>query len=243
MATGTPPALDLNRFEALTFDCYGTLIDWERGILAALEALLPTDAFAGGGRRPEDEELLRSFGRLESEIEAGSFRPYREVLRAVALRFGEAYGVAVDGPAASRFSASVPDWPPFPDTVEALRVLQSRYRLAVVSNVDDDLFRGTSGHLGVDFDVVVTAEQVGGYKPGRAHFDEALRRLGLPMDRVLHVAQSLYHDIRPAKSLGFQCVWVRRRAGLDGAGATPPATATPDLAVPDLRTLASMIEV
>jgi 2-haloacid dehalogenase len=236
----TPTHLELDRFEALTFDCYGTLIDWERGILRALDTLLPDSEFRGGRARPDGDELLGAFGRFESEIEAGSFRRYREVLIAVAHRFGDAYGVAVDGAAASRFAGSVPEWPPFPDTVEALRVLADRYRLAIVSNVDDDLFRGTSGHLGVDFEVVVTAEQVGSYKPHRAHFDEALRRLDLPEDRVLHVAQSLYHDIRPAVSLGLKCVWVRRRAGVDGAGATPPATATPDLEVPDLRTLASM---
>jgi 2-haloacid dehalogenase len=233
--------LDLHRFEALTFDCYGTLIDWERGILRALEVLLPADGFHGGRVRPDDEDLLRAFGRFESEVEAGSFQGYRAVLESVARRFGEAYDGAVDDEAASRFAASVPDWPPFSDTVEALRILEDRYRLAVVSNVDDDLFRGTSRHLGVDFDVVVTAEQVGSYKPGRAHFDEVLRRLDLPMDRVLHVAQSLYHDIRPASSLGFRCVWVRRRAGSDGSGATPAAKATPDLEVPDLRTFASMV--
>jgi len=229
--------LDLDRFEALTFDCYGTLIDWERGISSALRAL-PGDSSVA---LPDDDELLERFARLESEAERGAFRPYRHVLEHVASRLAAELDFEVSPEAVRAFAGSVGNWPPFPDTKEALASLAGRYRLAVVSNVDDDLFAGTAGLLGVAFDEVVTAEQVRSYKPAAGHFREVTRRLALPEERVLHVAQSVYHDILPAKELGFRCVWVNRRAGRSGAGATPPATAAPDLEVPDLATLARMV--
>jgi 2-haloacid dehalogenase len=225
--------LDFERYEALTFDCYGTLIDWESGLREALGALLAGAPVAVPG--PDD--LLELFGRLEAEAEHGAFRPYREVLAAVAHGIAKALGWRVDERRAAAFAASVATWPAFADTRPALTALESRYRLAIVSNVDDDLFAGSAGILGVQFDAVVTALQVRSYKPARPHFDEALRRLRLPRDRVLHVAQSLYHDIAPAKELGFSCVWVDRRGAGRGSGANPPATATPDLTVPDLASL------
>jgi 2-haloacid dehalogenase len=228
---------DLRRFEALTFDCYGTLIDWERGILDALDDLLGEAA-----RNVGADLLMEEYARFEPRAQEGPFRPYRAVMEDVARAFGEAHGTLVDDGAAARFAASVGEWPPFPDTVGALQRLADRYRLAVVSNVDDDLFAGSAAMLGVDFADVVTAQQVRSYKPERAHFDEAIRRLGLPVDRVLHVAQSLYHDIAPAKELGFACVWVNRRAGQEGAGVTPAAEATPDLEVPSLAALADLVE-
>lgn len=221
-------------FDVLSFDCYGTLIDWERGILGAVSALL------GDARSPDvsDEELLTAFGSFESSEEAGPFRSYREVLRSVALCFGDTYGVSLDGGSADAFAASVGEWPAFDDSESALRRLATEFRLAIVSNVDDDLFTGSARRLGADFDEVVTAQQIGSYKPDPGHFDELLRRLDLTPDRVLHVAQSLYHDIAPAKALGFTCVWVNRRGGDGAGGATPPAVATPDATVPDLATLA-----
>lgn len=221
-------------FDALTFDCYGTLIDWERGILAAAETLL-------GASRPtdvSDEDLLQAFGTFEPEEEAGPFRSYREVLQRVAARFGRHFGVPVDANAAAKFAGSVAQWPAFSDSPQALARLATRYRLAIVSNVDDDLFAGSARRLGVDFDEVVTAQQTESYKPARGHFDEVLERLALPPDRVLHVAQSLYHDIAPATALGFTCVWVNRRGGGGGGGATPRAEARPHATVPDLDTLA-----
>jgi 2-haloacid dehalogenase len=231
--TGDP--LDFEACEALTFDCYGTLIDWEAGIERAVRDLLgePSDACTA-------DQLLEQFGRFESEAEGGAFRSYREVLQDVARSYGMAHDVDVGAGAVERFAGSVPDWPPFDDTVEALRALGSRYRLAVVSNVDDDLFAGSAARLGIDFDEVVTAQQVRSYKPARAHFDEVLRRLGLPKARVMHVAQSLYHDIAPARELGLRCVWVNRRAGRGGPGATPPARAVPDAEVPDLGALVDL---
>ena len=230
-------ALDFGHFDALTFDCYGTLVDWERGLLEALGPLLAAHDASGAG----DDELLERFGRAESEVQAGPFRSYRAVLEQVVRRLGSDLGFTPTDEEASAFAASVSRWPPFPDTVPALRALERRYRLAVVSNVDDDLFAGSAAQLGVAFDQVVTAQQVGSYKPAPAHFHEALRRLALPRDRVLHVAQSLYHDVAPAKALGLACVWVNRRAGRPGGGATAPARATPDLEVPDLAALAGLI--
>ena len=185
--------------------------------------------------------LLEDFGRFEPEAEGGAFRSYRTVLEDVARAYGVHYGVEVTKDAAGRFAESVRDWPPFDDTVGALRTLGAYHRLAIVSNVDDDLFTGSAARLGVDWAEVVTAEQVRSYKPGSAHFHEVIRRLGLPRERVLHVAQSLYHDIAPAVALGFTCVWVNRRAGRTGGGATPRAEATPHLEVPDLSTLAELV--
>jgi len=136
-----------------------------------------------------------------------------------------------------RFAAR--DWPAFPDSAQALAALQRRYRLAIVSNVDDDLFAASARRLGVAFDWIVTAEQVRSYKPAPAHFLRAIERIGLPRDSLLHVAQSLYHDVAPARSLGLSTVWVNRRLGKAGSGATPAAQAEPDFTVPDLRALAS----
>jgi 2-haloacid dehalogenase len=221
-------------FDAVSFDCYGTLIDWERGILDAVSTLL------GDARTSHvsDDEVLAAFGAFEPEEEAGLFRPYREVLRSVALRFGDRYAAPLDVDSADAFASSVGEWPPFADSEHALRRLGTGFRLAIVSNVDDDLFSASAQRLCIDFDEVVTAQQVRSYKPDPAHFHELLRRLGLTSDRVLHVAQSLYHDVGPAKALGFTCVWVNRRGGDGAGGATPPAVAKPDATVPDLATLA-----
>jgi 2-haloacid dehalogenase len=230
--------MDPPPFDAITFDCYGTLIDWERGLLDALNPVL---AAHGAGHLAGDG-LLERFAGLESEIQTGPYRPYREVLEEVLRRLATDLGFRASADEVRTFGASVARWPPFSDTVPALRALGARFRLAVVSNVDDDLFAGSAAQLGVRFAEVVTAQQVRSYKPARAHFDEVLRRLALPRERVLHVAQSLFHDIAPAKALGFTCVWVNRRVGRSGGGATAPARATPDLEVPDLATLVARFD-
>ncbi len=222
-------------FEALTFDCYGTLIDWESGILAALRAILPE---AGSGAA--DDELLAAFGRHEAVLEAGPYRPYREILAGVAQAIGAERGVTLADGQLAAFGGSVADWPAFPDSAAALARLAGRYRLAVITNCDDDLFRASQRRLGVRFETVVTAQQVGAYKPASGGFHLALERLGLPRDAVLHVAQSLFHDHVPAKALGFTTAWIDRRAGRAGPGATPPAEATPDLVVPDMATFADL---
>jgi 2-haloacid dehalogenase len=168
--------------------------------------------------------------------------PYRDILRQVMVRMAAALPFPLETGDEDCLAASLADWPPFPDTVAALRALKTRYRLAIVSNIDDDLFAGTRPRLGVELDAVITAQQVRSYKPGTAHFTTALARLALPPAEVLHVAQSLFHDVAPAKSLGMTTVWVNRRAGRPGFGATPPAEARPDLEVPDLRSLVTLVE-
>ena len=134
------------------------------------------------------------------------------------------------------------NWKPFPDTVAALRSLHRHYQLMPLTNVNDDLFAITAAHLQVPFDRVMTAEQIGSYKPSLRNFEYMLAHVGVPKEQVLHVAQSLYHDIAPARSLGIATVWVNRRQGKTGTGATPPADARPDLEVPDLQTLAALAE-
>jgi 2-haloacid dehalogenase len=230
------PALDLSRFDALTFDCYGTLIDWESGILAALRRAMPEVALP-------DDTLLEAFARHEAEIEAGPYRAYREVLGQTLEAIAAELGARLEpGPedAAAIFGGSVVDWPAFPDSRAALADLAARYRLGVITNCDDDLFTASEGRLGVRFDPVVTAEQTRRYKPNPRGFEVAFERIGLPTSRILHVAQSLFHDHVTAKRLGLSTVWVDRRAGRGGSGATPPAEAAPDLVVPDLRTLADL---
>ncbi|HET8947825.1 MAG TPA: haloacid dehalogenase type II [Candidatus Polarisedimenticolia bacterium] len=225
--------LPFDRFEALTFDCFGTLVDWESGIL---EALLPV--VQRHRVEADAEHLLRLYAEAESDLEAGPYLPYTEVLGRVMVRVGQALGFEPSAEERGRLARSLPAWPLFPDTVPSLATLARRFRLAIVSNVDDDLFAGVARRLTVPFDAVITAQQVRSYKPAPAHFLRALKTLRLPTERVLHVAQSRFHDIAPASALGFTTVWVNRRSGRAGSGATPEGGAIPDLEVPDLATLA-----
>jgi 2-haloacid dehalogenase len=222
-------------FEALTFDCYGTLIDWETGLANAFRSVLRAH-----GMDAADEDVIARYARYEAEAEAGPYLRYRDVL-ATGLR-GVAGELGVEPTAAEveAFSRSVADWPAFPDSADALARLARRYRLGVVTNCDDDLFAASEQKLGLTFDWVVTAQQAKRYKPNPRGFELMFERVGLPPARILHVAQSLFHDHVPAKRLGLSTVWVDRRAGRAGAGATPPATASPDLTVPDMATLASL---
>ncbi|MBI3752009.1 MAG: haloacid dehalogenase type II [Chloroflexi bacterium] len=231
--------VDLTRFDALTFDCYGTLIDWEAGILAALRTAL-TGRSSTDAAGVTDEALLEAFGRHEAEIEAGPYLAYRTVLERTARAIGSDLGLAISDEAAAAFGGSVADWPAFPDSAGALADLAARFRLGVITNCDDDLFAASERRLGVTFDPVVTAQQTRRYKPNPRGFELAFERIGLPTTRILHVAQSLFHDHVPAKRLGLTTVWVDRRGGRPGSGATPPATARPDLVVPDMRTLADL---
>ena len=227
--------LPFDRFKALTFDCYGTLIDWESGILGALRPVL-----AGHRITCPDEDLLAIYAEAEASAESEEYAPYREVLRRVMRSIGGRLRFAATVAEEECLAASIADWLPFPDTVAALRALQERYRLAIVSNIDDDLFRASAVRLEVPFDAVITAQMVRGYKPGEGHFKRALEVLDLAPGEILHVAQSLFHDVVPARRLGMSTVWVNRRHGREGSGATPPAEATPDLEVPDLRSLARL---
>jgi 2-haloacid dehalogenase len=226
------PKLDFHRFEVLSFDCYGTLIDWERGILDAVKPVLSNHKIVAA-----DETILETYAQIESEAEAGPYQSYRHILRTVMIRMSKRFGFVPDNTECNAIVASLPNWPPFEDTVAALKALQSRFRLAIISNVDDDLFAGTNRHLGVEFDYIITAAQVGAYKPSPKVFEYALGKIGCDKSKLLHLAQSLYHDHVPAKRLGLSTVWINRRQGKAGSGATLPADATPDAQFPDLASL------
>ncbi|RMF85781.1 MAG: haloacid dehalogenase type II [Nitrospinota bacterium] len=228
--------LDFTRYTVLSFDCYGTLIDWETGILEALRPVLSAHHLA-----VDAEQLLRLYAELESRAESGEYRRYREVLQQVMEGLGERLGFTPSLEERNCLVQSLPHWQPFPDTVEALKAFKNRFRLAIISNIDDDLFAQSARHLQVPFDWVITAEQVRSYKPSLQNFRFALDRIGVPSDQILHVAQSRYHDIVPAQTLGLSTVWVNRRQGKEGEGATPPAQGTPDLEVPDLRSLVTLM--
>jgi 2-haloacid dehalogenase len=225
--------LDFSRFEILTFDCYGTLIDWETGILAALHRIL-----AAHNQSIDDATLLKLYGDFEQLSEQGEFHPYREVLQSVVRRFGAELGFAPTPEQVRSLPESLATWKPWPDTVAALHQLKSRFRLAVLSNVDDDLFATTRPQLEVDFDEVITAEQAHAYKPSLKMFELALSRINAPAHRILHVAQSVYHDVVPAQSLGLATVWVDRPSARPGVGAVKFADAKPDLIVTSLAELA-----
>ncbi len=227
--------LDFAKFDVMTFDCYGTLIDWESGIASAMGTIL-----ASHGVKISDDEILELFARLESRIEAGDFCNYKRVLAKVAEGFGKELGFIPQESEIESFSRSVENWPPFNDSVEALHALKKKYGLAIVSNVDDDLFAFSARHLKMDFDWVITAEAVKSYKPSLTNFYYAIEKIGISQERILHVAQSLYHDIEPARKIGLKTVWINRRHDKVGFGATPEAKATPDMELPDLTSLAAI---
>ncbi len=227
--------LDFSQFECLTFDCYGTLIDWETGILSALKPILE-----GHHRTLSDRAILELYAGFEAKIESGEYLPYRQVLQRVTQRIGARLSFALYEGEAGALAESLKNWPPFPDTVDSLKRLKSRYKLAILSNTDDDLFAQTAKTLQVPFDFVITAQQVQSYKPSHQNFERALQVIGLPKDKILHCAQSVFHDIVPAKALGIANVWVNRRAGKEGGGATQTALETPDVTVNSLAELADL---
>ena len=227
--------LDLGAFDALTFDCYGTLIDWEAGIAAGLR---PVAQAHGAGA--SDDELLEAYARHEAALEGGEYLTYREILARSLRGVGEDLGFAPSDAEEAAFADSVGDWPAFPDSAEALARLKRRFKLGVITNCDDDLFARSNQRLGVEFDWIVTAQQARAYKPSPRPFELAFSVIEVPRERILHVAQSLYHDHVTAKALGMTTVWIDRRRGRPGSGATPPADATPDLTLPDLRSLADL---
>ena len=230
--------INFQEFKVLTFDCYGTLIDWESGILKALKTIL-----SNHNVNISNQEILELFAQRESIQEAGEYLKYREVLKKVVQDFGEKLNFTPTDSELNQLAESIQSWEPFPDTVEALKILKKRYKLAVISNVDDGLFADTARKLEVEFDWIITAEQVKSYKPALQNFEVAIQRIGISPGQILHVAQSVYHDIVPAKSLGIAAVWVNRRKEKEGCGATLPASGTPDLEVPDLKTLVTLMGV
>ncbi len=231
--------MKLSDFKVLTFDCYGTLIDWESGIAAALQPQLSR-------ARPQlsPNAVLEAFARHEAaqETETPSMI-YSDLLALVHRRLADEWGVQPDEAEDARFGASVPDWPAFPDSRSALAYLKQHYKLVILSNVDRASFAGSNRRLGVEFDAIFTAQDIGSYKPDPANFRYLLARLaerGTTRGEILHTAQSLFHDHAPAKQAGLATAWIDRRHERAGWGATmpPPADATYDFR---FESLAAMV--
>ena len=216
-------------FDVVTFDCYGTLIDWESGIAAWFEGAAAADGVALA--RPE---VLAAYAEIEPAVEAESFRPYGEVLAETARRVAKHFDWPLTPERARGLADALPSWKPFHDTNPALeRLVSAGYRLGILSNVDDDLLAGTLRHLTVPFDLLVTAQQVRSYKPSPGHFETARRRIG--ESRWLHAARSHFHDVVPCRALGIPVAWVNRSAEPGHAGTRP------DLEVRTLAVLADAL--
>jgi len=228
--------IDFQHLELLTFDCYGTMIDWETGIFSALRPILRAHRVT-----LSDSTILETYSELEAGAEQGKFCFYRQVLASVVAGFGRRFEFEAAQAEIDSLPNSLPRWEPFPDTVEALRRLKSQYKLAVISNVDDDLFAESAKKLGLAFDHVITAQQARCYKPNLNIFKMALERSDIPPGKILHVGQSIYHDVLPAQSLGIATAWVNRKSPRPNAGAAKSAKGTPDLEVSDLKRLADRI--
>ena len=221
-------------YDILSFDCYGTIVDWESAIISTLQSiLLSHDAHWN------DAVLLEHFAHLEpAEQERGG--SYRDVLRRVLKQFGTRLGFIPSEPQLVQFEECIARATPFPDSVEALKTLSESFQLAIISNTDDDLFALTAQNLMVSFDFVITAEQIGEYKPSRSAFKHALREFSCSKSRVLHVAQSLFHDVAPASELGIATAWIDRTNGKPGA--TAPSDATPQWTYQSLAELAGAVQ-
>ena len=221
--------MKLSDFKVLTFDCYGTLIDWESGIFNALEPL--RKKVASDKTR---DQVLENYAQHESaQEEETPAMAYSLLLVVVYKRLAKEWGVAVTDEEANVFGASVPDWPEFADSVEALRYLKKHYKLVILSNVDRLSFRSSNARLQVVFDAIYTAQDIGSYKPSPRNFEYMLQRLqsdfGLGKQDILHTAQSLFHDHAPANQFGLASAWIDRRHANKGWGATMPPPGTPKL--------------
>jgi 2-haloacid dehalogenase len=224
---------DFSRFSIITFDCYGTLIDWETGILGAIRPIL-----SAHHAHLTDADILRTYGEIEAEEESGSYQPYKEILTAVIRGFGIRLGFVPSEEEQQSLPNSLANWKPFPDTVAVLRRLKQKFKLGILSNIDDDLFSATAPQLEIEFDYVVTASQARAYKPSLEIFRLAQKRIGLPPQQWLHAGQSIYHDVIPAQSLRIATVWVNRPSPLPNSGAAKPAQGKPDVEVASLKELA-----
>jgi 2-haloacid dehalogenase len=232
--------VEITDFEAISFDCYGTLIDWEAGLAAVLGPWARSRGVA-----LDHEALLAAYARHEERAEASYSRePYPAILRRSLTALGQELGAEVTAEDAQRLAASVPAWPAFGDSAAALASLGRRFKLIILSNVDRASFAGSRRRLGASFDSVLTAQDIGSYKPSPHNFDALLaeaRRLGVAEGRLLHAAQSLFHDHVPAQRAGLRTVWINRRHGRPGWGATPAPSAhvTPDWEFPSMAAFAA----
>jgi 2-haloacid dehalogenase len=219
----------LSDFKALTFDCYGTLIDWEAGILAELKPWLQQK----NGPKLTDDQILETFAEIESATEhAHPGMIYRDILAEVHRQLAKKWGIAADEAAAKVFGDSVPRWPAFPDSAEALAYLKQHYMLVILSNVHNDGIAASAAKMGKPFHHIFTAEMIGSYKPSPRNFEylvEKMQGLGVPKDKILHTAQSLFHDHTPAQAIGLTSAWIDRRAGKQGQGATKKLARQPEV--------------
>jgi len=215
---------EFGEFQAISFDCYGTLIDWEAGIVAQLVPWADKH-----GVDASADELMSVFASIETDVETEQAAAlYPTVLALTLDRVAERFGVKASADERAAFGASVGSWPAFEDSAESLARLKQRYKLIILSNVDRKSFAVSRERLGVDFDLVITAEDVGAYKPSAKSFPAliaALPSIGVTREQLLHVAQSLFHDHEPARAMGLPSVWIDRRHGTGGFGATPPPRA------------------
>ena len=213
--------MKLTDFKALTFDCYGTLIDWETGMINALAPL--TDRL---NRKLTHKEILEAHARHESfQQRQTPTKLYRDLLAIVYRRLAEEWGVSVDWAECVLYGNSIKDWPAFPDSADALKYLKQHYKLVILSNVDHASFAESNKKLGVDFDAIYTAEAIGSYKPADANFEHMLTMLGslgLKKSDILHTAESMFHDHAPANRHGIKSCWIYRRHDKEGFGATMP---------------------
>ena len=211
--------MKLTDFKALTFDCYGTLIDWESGMVEGLEPLT-----SRAGRVLSRDEILEAHGRHESAQQAYTpGKVYRDLLPIVYRRLAEEWGVSVAWAECLAYGQSVKDWPAFPDTTKALQYLKKHYKLVILSNVDNESFSASNEKLQVDFDAIYTAEDIGSYKPADRNFDYMLAKLsdlGIEKHEILHTAESMFHDHAPANRHGLTSCWIYRRKDQEGFGAT-----------------------
>ena len=231
--------LDFQNYDWLSFDCYGTLIDWETGIANAVDGALRSHDI-----EMSRTEILELFAEVEPQIQVGTgYLEYRRVLRRVMAMIGIQLDFQFTESDLTCLADTLPSWPIFDDTIPSLRAMKAHYKLAIISNVDDDLFAQTARVLEVPFDAVVTAQQVRSYKPDLRNFHTALERMNIDKSRWLHIGESLYHDIGPANRLGISSIWVNRGHDREGAGATRPTDAKPDLEVPDLATLVRLMDI
>ncbi len=218
--------MELTDFKVLTFDCYGTLIDWETGMLAALKPL------AAKVERPlTPDQILEAHARHESSQQVATpAKRYRDLLAVVHKRLAEEWSAPAGWEESVAYGRSVGDWPAFADTAEALRTLKRHYKLVILSNVDNESFSLSNKKLGVTFDAVFTAEDIGSYKPSPRNFEYMLEKLegyGIGKSEILHTAESMFHDHKPANDFGLASCWIHRRHERKGFGATMNPGAMP----------------
>lgn len=197
------PLANTADIKLITFDCYGTLIDWENGLRASLSKF---DGFS----QADIAELVQEYVRTEASLEQQAYQPYHLIQKTTLQLLADRFRFNVAEESTTKLSEDIGNWPPFTDTIAVLKRLKSRFLLGILSNIDVDLFAQTNKRLEVDFDLIITAEDVCSYKPSHAHFLRASEQTGLEKSEILHVAQSLYHDAQPAEALGFPFIWINR---------------------------------